>query len=91
MGNKKKRGSGAVAKAWAIFNRHPKVERQVALAACAKAGINPNTAKTQWQLWTHASKAERTAKGGRFAWRPGDLKSTGGGKQTPPAASTGHA
>ena len=49
------------AKAWAIFNKHPN-DRAEALAACAKAGINPSTAKTQWQRWLHASKAQRAAK-----------------------------
>ncbi len=51
-----KRGSGAVAKAWAIFNKHPKAERKDVLAACAKAGINPNTAKTQYQRWLHRAE-----------------------------------
>ena len=54
----KKRQAGAVTQAWKVFAKHPK-ERAEALAACEKAGINPNTAKTQWQRWLHSSPAER--------------------------------
>ena len=57
-----KRGSGAVAKAWSIFNKHPKAERAELLALCDKAGLNPHTAKTQYQRWVHASKSERAEK-----------------------------
>jgi hypothetical protein len=57
-----KRGSGAVAKAWAIFNKHPKSERAEVLVLCDKAGLNPHTSKTQYQRWLHASKSERTEK-----------------------------
>lgn len=56
---KKKPGkvtNGAVANAWAIFEKNP--VRKDALAACAAAGINPNTAKTQFFRWTHRNKKE---------------------------------
>jgi hypothetical protein len=56
---KAKAHPGAVAKAWAIFNRHPKAERKDQLAKAVAAGINLNTAKTQLQIWRHASPAER--------------------------------
>jgi len=59
---KTKRSSGAVAKAWKIFNKQPKADRKDLLAACEKAGINSSTAKTQYQRWLHASKSERAAK-----------------------------
>ena len=59
-----KRSAGAVSKAWAIFNKNPKAERHEVLATCEKAGINPNTAKTQYQRWLHASKAQRAVMGG---------------------------
>lgn len=85
---KKKSSSGAVAKTWAVFNSHPKAERAEVLAACAKAGINSNTAKTQYQLWTHATKAERTAKGARFTWKSGDLKPVADKKNAPAPTST---
>ena len=62
MAKKSKRSSGAVAKAWVIFNKQPKAERKDLLAACERAGINVHTAKTQYQRWLHASKAERAAK-----------------------------
>lgn len=85
---KKKSSSGAVAKAWTVFNKHPKAERHEVLAACAKAGINSNTAKTQYQLWAHASKTERAAKGGRFTWQAGDLKPVADKKAAPAPTST---
>jgi hypothetical protein len=56
---KKKPGkvtNGAVAKAWAIFEKNPK--RKEALEACAAAGINPNTAKTQFFRWTKRNTKE---------------------------------
>lgn len=62
MAKKSKRSSGAVAKAWAIFNKQPKAERKDLITACEKAGINLHTAKTQYQRWLHASKSERAAK-----------------------------
>ncbi len=62
MSKKTKHSSGAVAKSWAIFNKNPKAARKAAVAACVKAGVNENTAKTQFQAWSHASKAERVAK-----------------------------
>jgi hypothetical protein len=58
----KRRSNGAVAKAWAIFNKHPKAERKEQLEAAAHAGINPSTAKTQFQRWKNAGKAEREKK-----------------------------
>lgn len=58
---KSKRSSGAVARAWAIFSKHPK-NRAEALAAAAKAGINPHTAATQWQRFTHSTPKQRTEK-----------------------------
>jgi len=59
MAKKSKRSSGAVAKAWVIFNKQPKAERKDLIAACEKAGINVHTAKTQYQRWLHASKTQR--------------------------------
>jgi methylphosphotriester-DNA--protein-cysteine methyltransferase len=60
MAKKSKRSSGAVAQVWKIFSKHK--ERAEALAAAEKAGINPNTAKTQWQRFSHATPKERAAK-----------------------------
>jgi len=57
-----KRASGAVATAWAVFSKNPKRERGEAVAAAIKAGVNPNTAKTQFQKWMHASPKQRAAK-----------------------------
>ena len=48
-----KKSKGAVARAWAVFNKNPKAARKDAVAAAVKAGINANTAKTQYQHWTH--------------------------------------
>jgi len=45
--------AGPVAKAWAIFAKHPKAPRKDVLALCAKARVNPATAKTQYQRWLH--------------------------------------
>jgi methylphosphotriester-DNA--protein-cysteine methyltransferase len=61
MSKKTKRSSGAVATAWKIFAKHPK-DRAAALAAAEKAGVNPNTAKTQWQRFLHASPKQRAEK-----------------------------
>lgn len=47
-----KRKSGAVAKVWEIAGKIGK-DRAKVLEACAAAGINPNTAKTQYQRWLH--------------------------------------
>ena len=48
---------GPVAQVWAIAEKlGPKAERKDVLAACAKAGINPNTAKTQFQRWLHRAE-----------------------------------
>ena len=85
---KKKSSSGAVAKAWTVFNKHPKAERHEVLALCEKAGLNPHTSKTQYQLWTHASKTERAAKGARFTWQAGDLKPVVEKKASPAPTST---
>jgi len=60
MSKKTKRSSGAVATAWKVFAKAK--DRAEALAAAAKAGVNPNTAKTQWQKWLHSSPAQRKAK-----------------------------
>ena len=62
MSKKSKRGKGAVARSWEIFNKNPKAERGEAVAAAVKAGVNENTARTQYQFWSHASKAERAGK-----------------------------
>lgn len=72
--------SGAVAKAWAIFSKHPK-ERAAALAAAEKAGLNANTAKTQWQRFIHASPKQRAAK------VAGEKNGNGATKQEPAAQS----
>lgn len=50
---KRGRTPGAVAKAWSIFDKQPKAKRKDVLALCVKAGINLNTAKTQYQRWLH--------------------------------------
>jgi hypothetical protein len=57
----KKRDTGAVAKAWRIFNKHPKSPAE-ALAAAKRAGVNQHTPATQYQRWLHASAAQRKAK-----------------------------
>lgn len=59
MARRAKRSSGAVAKVWGIFNRRPRAQRKEQLEAAAKAGINPNTAKTQYQRWLHRGKTRR--------------------------------
>ena len=59
---KTKRSFGAVAKAWTIFNKHPKAERAEVLALCDKAGLNASTSKTQYQRWLHASPKQRIEK-----------------------------
>jgi methylphosphotriester-DNA--protein-cysteine methyltransferase len=61
MSKKTKRSSGAVAKAWKIFSKNPE-DRAAALAAAEKAGVNPNTAKTQWQKFLHSSPKQRAEK-----------------------------
>lgn len=53
---------GAVAKVWEIASSMPKAERKEVLAACAKAGINENTAKTQYQRWLHRGDKKASAK-----------------------------
>lgn len=82
---KKTRSTGAVQKAWVIFEKHPKVGRAEMLALCTRAGLNENTAKTQYQVWRSSTKAERAS---RFTWRAGDLKKEGGKKATGASAST---
>lgn len=58
-----KRTSGAVEKVWGIFNRRPKAPRKEQLEAATTAGVNPNTAKTQYQRWLHrGSKGKRRAR-----------------------------
>jgi len=61
MSKKTKRSTGAVATAWKVFAKHSK-DRAAALAAAAKAGVNPNTAKTQWQKFLHSSPKQRAEK-----------------------------
>lgn len=48
-----KRNKGAVAKCWAIFDKMPKARRKDAVAAAIKAGMKPNTARSQYQSWRH--------------------------------------
>lgn len=55
---KRGRTPGSVAKAWSIFNKMPKAKRKEVLALCEKAGININTAKTQYQRWLHRDTQE---------------------------------
>jgi len=50
--------AGASAKAWSIFSKQPNAKRRDALALCVKAGINLNTAKTQYQHWLHRKEAK---------------------------------
>lgn len=45
------RANGPVGKARAIFAKMPKARRKDVIAACVKAGINENTAKTYYQKW----------------------------------------
>lgn len=71
MAKKSKRSTGAVAKAWGVFNKQPKAERKDVIAACEKAGINSFTAKTQYQHWLHASPKQRAEK----------VNGNGGGKK----------
>lgn len=52
----KPRKDGAVAKVWEIANDMPKAARKDVIAACVKAGINENTAKTQYQRWLHRNE-----------------------------------
>jgi len=47
------RKEGAVAKVWAIANKMKGKARKDVIDACVKAGINVNTAKTQYQRWLH--------------------------------------
>ena len=49
--------AGPVAKVWEIADRMKGAERKDVLAACAKAGINPATAATQFYRWKKAKKA----------------------------------
>ena len=48
-----KKPAGPVARAWAIFAKHPRAQRKDALALAVKAGINAATAATQFQRWRH--------------------------------------
>ena len=48
---------GPVAKVWEIADRMKGAERKDVLAACAKVGINPATAATQFYRWKKAKKA----------------------------------
>ena len=43
--------NGSVAKARTIFDGLQEKTRKAALVACDKAGINRNTASTQWQKY----------------------------------------
>ena len=58
----KKSPKGAVALVWKLASKMPKAERHEVIDACAKAGINPATAKTQYQQWKNATPAQRKAK-----------------------------
>jgi len=49
----KKTGIGSVARSWELFGKQLNAARKGRLAAAAEAGINPNTAKTQYQRWLH--------------------------------------
>jgi len=56
--NRKPKKNGAVAQVWELAdNLQAKGEttRANLLAAAEAAGINPNTAKTQWQAWRKAN------------------------------------
>lgn len=53
MAKTAKRSSGAVEKAWGIFGKMSRAKRSDVLAACEKAGINLNTAKTQYHRYKH--------------------------------------
>ena len=55
--NKKpaKKREGPVARARAIFAKMPNAQRKDVIAACVKARINENTAKTYYQRW-HSGK-----------------------------------
>lgn len=54
---------GPVPRAWVIFQAlGPTVKREEALAACKKAGINANTAATQYQLWQYGRRQAHVAR-----------------------------
>ena len=61
MAKKSKRSSGAVAKSWEIFSKHPKAERKDVIALAVKAGINVHTAKTQYQRWQRQRRTPEPA------------------------------
>ena len=54
---------GPVSRVWVIANAMPGAKRAAVMAACKRAGINANTAKTQYQLWQYArTQAQRARK-----------------------------
>jgi hypothetical protein len=50
---------GPVAQVWAVFNRSPKSARKDLLSKAVSAGINLNTARTQYQRWKTAQEAAK--------------------------------
>lgn len=56
---KRSRKDGPVAKARAIFAKMGKgAQRKDVLALCVKAGVNPATAATQYQLWMSGERGK---------------------------------
>lgn len=51
------KGQGVVATAWAVFGDNPGLSRKDAVAAAVALGINPATARTQYQKWYTANKS----------------------------------
>jgi len=54
-GGKKPR-NGNVAKVWAIADSMPNRPRKEVVEACIAAGVNPGTARTQFQSWSVAKR-----------------------------------
>lgn len=48
--------NGAVFKVWEICENNKSQKRKHVIAICVEAGINYNTARTQYQAWFKASK-----------------------------------
>lgn len=46
-------GTGPVQQVWAIFSKNATAERKDVLELAVKAGVNVNTAKTQYHKWCH--------------------------------------
>lgn len=54
---------GPVARVWVICNAiGPTASREQVMLACKKAGINANTASTQYQLWRYSRNQAHTAR-----------------------------